>query len=357
VNHGLYIHIPFCARKCPYCGFYSVTDRTCLDAYLKSLLTEIKSLEGNSFDTVYTGGGAPSLLGAELPVLLEKIVSLTGFCGAEFTVEVNPESVTKELMSDLSGLPVSRISVGAQSADDSVLRLLERIHTSERIFAAYDIIRSNTGCDINLDLMYDIPSVDAQTVKRSVKKFIALGPEHISAYSYSPDTGYLTDKASDDSYQTEMVTGILEDAGYMRYEVSNFSIPGHESIHNMKYWRMQPYYGVGAGAHSMVVREGRRVRYSHLPDIETYIADPLEKADVEMYDCKTAALESVVFGLRCVEGVDLLEITEKFGAITNELTDKINVLAGEGLLKCAGNRIKASKKGFLLLDSVMSYLW
>ncbi len=357
MTHGLYIHIPFCAQKCPYCGFYSVTDVSGADAYLNALLTEIKSFGGLPFDTIYVGGGTPSLLGAKLTGFLEEALPWIDYRGGEFTVEVNPESVTKELITGLAGLPVSRISMGAQSTDDNVLKLLGRIHSAGQIFTAYNIIRENIACGINLDLIYDIPTVDAKTIRKSALRLIELKPEHISAYSYSPDTGHLTDRASDDPHQTEMIAGLLESADYRQYEVSNFAIPGHESKHNIKYWNMSPYYGAGAGAHSMLVREGIRLRFRHSPDIEKYINNPAGREDSELYGPQTVVLESVVFGLRRIEGIDLLEIEENFGTIPAELRVKIKTLADEGLLKCEGNRVKVSRKGLLLLDSVMSYLW
>ena len=356
MNHGLYIHIPFCSQKCPYCNFYSTVGLSYQDEYLDALLTEAGSLAGTRFDTIYVGGGTPTFLGVKLTGFLEKIASLTSYSGVEFTVEANPESVSVELIKGLAAIPVSRISMGAQSMNNSALKLLGRIHSVKQTLKAYDIVRENSKCSINLDMMYDIPSVDAKVTENSLKRLIALQPEHISAYSYSAETGYLTDKSAEDPYQTEMAAELLESAGYKRYEVSNYAIPGHESIHNTKYWDMSHYYGIGAGAHSMISCNGKRTRYCHQTDIEKYIKNPLGRDNVEIYDEDKSVIESVLFGLRRLEGIDLIEISEKFGTIPDRVVGKINFLADEGLLRCVGNRVKASPEGLLLLDSVMSYL-
>ncbi|MDR2869382.1 MAG: radical SAM protein, partial [Deferribacteraceae bacterium] len=224
---GLYIHLPFCVKKCPYCGFYSIAKAKddIIAQYLQALLLELRSfdypelsLRATQVDSIYIGGGTPSYLGMRLPSFIEAMLPLIRYnSGAEFTVEMNPESVSAELCRALAELPISRISMGVQSLDNDTLRLLGRAHSAEQARQAYELLRCFTKAAINLDLIYDIPQIPHTNMASSLQELIKLAPEHISAYSYSPDTGYLATEPSHDPYQMEMVTDTLQAAGYIRY--------------------------------------------------------------------------------------------------------------------------------------------
>lgn len=361
MSYGLYIHIPFCAKKCPYCGFYSEvkTDDALVEAYLEAMLAEIASINPLRCDTIYVGGGTPSSLGLKLPAFLHAMLERVEYSGREFTVEVNPESVNMELCSALRDLPLSRVSIGVQSLSDKVLAKLGRAHDAKQAVKAYELLRKSLTVDINMDLIYDIPGVTWAAVERSAGEIVKLSPEHISAYSYSPDTLYLADSASESPKQTGLILELLEKSGYARYEISNFALSGKESAHNMKYWSMEEYLGIGAAAHSMVYTSGGlRRRYCHKGDIKHYMADPLRKDNVEVYSADDAMKESVVFGLRQVAGVDMKYISEFHQkSVESTFLKKIAELADENLLEYSGNNLRATPKGLLLLNSVMEYLW
>lgn len=356
---ALYIHIPFCKSKCPYCGFYSVpsVESSVTDRYLDACIRELASLPPVSYDTIYIGGGTPSHIGAErLSGFISTLLSTIDFAHGEFTIELNPESTSEALLTALDKHPVSRYSIGIQSLNDDVLRLLGRAHSAEQAAQAVRLARQS-GRDINLDLIYDVPGVERNIIIDSMHRIIDAHPSHISAYSYSPDTGYLASEPSADPEQTLLVGLVLQNGGYKRYEISNYSLKGHHSIHNMKYWRMEEYTGIGAGAHSLSLDDDGGLRWSHIADINAYINNPTAKDDTERYNHDELAREGLIFGLRMIGGVNISELECRFAPLPDILKDKIAVLVDKGLLKKEGNNICATKKGLLLLDSVMSFLW
>jgi oxygen-independent coproporphyrinogen-3 oxidase len=287
---------------------------------------------------------------------LEAVLKLILFKGVEFTVEVNPESAKDDFINALKDLPVTRLSIGVQSLNDNVLKLLGRIHSAEDAIALIGKLRK-FSVEVNADIIYDIPGVEYEKVSETLIQLMEFSLEHISAYSYSPDTGYLTASAKDDPSEFLAVEKFLEEKGYLHYEVSNYAQPGFHSKHNIKYWEEREYIGIGAGAHSMIIENGSVYRYSHKPDIENYIKDPIKRDDCELLDNMTVLKEALVFGLRLRNGIDLLEITERYGKLPEEILVKLDFLEKKEMLKCHGGKVAATKKGFLLLDSVTSYLW
>jgi oxygen-independent coproporphyrinogen-3 oxidase len=357
---GLYIHIPFCASKCPYCAFFSkVTDAALFEPYLTACLSEIALFTEKEFDTVYIGGGTPSVLGGErLGGFIRHLLKLINFTGKEFTVEMNPESANKAgFIPALKDLPLTRVSIGVQSLDSGVLKLLGRRHSPEDVLSLTESIRKELNAAVGADIIYDIPGVKTEIITDTLKSITALSLEHISAYSYSPDTGYLTDAASEDPAEFLAVEEFLGARGYQHYEVSNYAKPGFASKHNIKYWTEREYIGIGAGAHSLTAEDGKMCRYSHQPDVESYIKNPIARYNIELLDDMTVLKEALVFGLRMREGADLLEITARYGKLPQETEEKLNFLEKKGMLECRDGRVATTKKGFLLLDSVMSYLW
>jgi oxygen-independent coproporphyrinogen-3 oxidase len=208
-----------------------------------------------------------------------------------------------------------------------------------------------------LDLIYDIPQIPVSSIASSLKELIKLAPEHISAYSYSPDTGYLATEPSHDPYQTEMVTNTLQAEGYLRYELSNYALAGHEAKHNLKYWKMQPYIGIGASAHSMIYdADGAHIRWQH-GELDTYLQNSLRRDGLEQYTREDSLKEALVFGLRQLAGVDLAELSSRYGCLPADLASKVQALCKQGMLIREGEQLRASAKGLLLLNSVMEYLW
>ena len=322
--------------------------------YLDACLIEATAYSGCAFDTVYIGGGTPSSMGGDLlGDFIRKLLGRVNYKGKEFTVEVNPESISEELCVALE--PVSRVSMGIQSFSDKVLRFLGRAHNREKAIAAVELLQKELPQkDLSLDLIYDIPSITWAEIKDSAERLVSFKPSHVSAYSYTDETGWLAEN-NDDPFQTEELVTLFEQAGYLRYEVSNYARPGKESIHNSAYWMGMPYIGIGAGAHSMDETVGRR-RWSHNGDLKHYLSDPLGKDDLQALTTGEALLEDIIFGLRLREGINLLDIQKKYSNIPDTLLLEIEKLKDDGLLE-GETELRATKRGFLLLDTIMARLW
>lgn len=356
---GLYVHIPFCKSKCPYCHFYSSTNGLdSAEACFKGCLQDIRAIKDKSFDTLYFGGGTPSAIP---PMLLEKfikeILSLVCFSGREFTIEANPESVDDEFIAFLKNSPITRVSLGVQSFDDTVLALLGRIHSGERAEKASVAIKK-VGVDLNMDMIFDIPGVSHETIKSTAKKFLSINPDHISAYSYSSqDRDYLTGFDTDQTMFFE-IEKLFTDNGFEKYETSNFSKKGSESLHNKIYWNGGEYLGVGPSAHSMIYDAfGCRIRYSRPASIDEYTKNPLDYDIYEKLDKQTAAKETIITALRTSFGADLEKIEKMFGKIDKNLINNIDRFVNLEMLKWEGKCLKTTSQGAAVLDSLSASLW
>lgn len=353
---GLYIHIPFCNSLCPYCNFYSAKniDDGIKEKYVDALIQEISSLANKQYDTIYIGGGTPSSLHYKLlGRLFDNIIKIIDYKGVEWTVEANPESINDNFLSLIKSSPVSRISLGVQSFDDDVLKLLGRIHNGKKAeIAAQNILL--TGRQLNMDMIYDIPYTDNKKSIWTLYKIISLKPHHISAYSYDcSDTLYLKDGVNEDETIFEEVERICLENGYYKYETSNFSQPDMHSRHNCLYWQGEEYTGVGAAAHSMVLlEENKRKRYNHQESIEEYIKNPYNIENQEIISSSEALLEDIIFGLRMKQGINLYNLEKKFGKIEKSLLNKIEINIKNGLLEREGIWLKTTQKGSLVLESL-----
>ncbi len=283
---GVYIHIPFCARKCVYCDFYSVGARLAdwprlVSALLDEARVRVPELTGAGAkcDTLYIGGGTPSLLPpGEFGRLAAGVLSLTGPV-SEFTVEVNPDDVTGELADAWRGAGVDRVSMGVQSLVDGELRAIGRRHDSRRAREAYDTLRRRFG-NVSLDLMFGLPGQTRRSLRESVAGVIDMRPEHVSVYSLMyeertaltrmRDSGRIDETPEEESAAMFAdITEMLDSAGYEQYEISNYSLPGFRSRHNSAYWSGEPYVGLGPAAHSY---DGLRTRRANAPDVRAYIS-------------------------------------------------------------------------------------
>ncbi len=350
---GLYIHIPFCNNLCPYCSFYSevINDGNIKKAYIAALIKELSYIENKSFNTIYIGGGTPSSLSPELlELLLQNIDNIIDYKGDEFTIEANPESLSNDFINIIKNSSISRVSLGVQSFDDNVLKLLGRIHSAiDAEKAAYKVLNINK--DLNMDLIYDIPYVDNTLSIKSLEKIISINPSHISAYSYDAnDTHYLEGFNTDETLFLE-VEEICEKNGYYKYETSNFACPGKESKHNSLYWQSMEYIGAGTSAHSMVFLEkNKRKRYNHKDNIKEYIKNPLNICNIEIISEEDALMEDIIFGLRMKKGVNIENIEKKFGKINNNLLNKIEEHIKNGLLIRDGVWLKTTQRGSMGLE-------
>ncbi len=354
VEH-LYVHVPFCPRVCPYCAFYVMpADRRrsgpLVDALLEELRYRLRAVELRP-RTIYVGGGTPSALGtADLERLIGGLVGLVGGA-AEFTIEVNPTTLSPEKAGMLRAFGVNRASLGAQSFDPAALATLGRQHGPEKILRTFDILRAAGFANIGLDLIYGVPGQAEPRWWETLQSAVSLGPEHISAYclTYEEDTPFFDRLAAgewvrDEAREAGLFLGTrraLEESGYAAYEVSNFSRPGFESEHNLAYWRGRDYLGVGPSAVSTV--GGRRWRT--VADLGRYLAAAREgdwpEEEVERVDEDLRRRERMMFGLRTREGVG-----------GHGFEDELGELRSAGYAEESCGRWRLTEEGLLRADAV-----
>lgn len=357
-NIGLYIHIPFCEKKCAYCDFYSCipSDRL-LNEYLSSLILQIKQWGGKlnrPIDTIYIGGGTPSLLSDRIIPLIDAIRENFRVCeNAEITAELNP-TFSDGFLRYAKQAGVNRISVGVQSGSDSTLKALGRSHTAYDAQKTVDLARKTGFDNISVDLMIGLPDSSLKSLESDIDFILSLNPQHISAYilKIEQNTKFLKIADSlnlpdDDTvaqhylYMCER----LENAGFEHYEISNFSKPDCESRHNLKYWQCREYLGIGASAHSFL--NGERFYYPR--DIKGFISSPQIISDGN----GGSREEKLMLSLRLKKGVDLTEI---FGEIPQNLLYKISALQKAGYINADLPRISLTDSGMLISNSIITEL-
>ena len=325
---SIYIHVPFCIRKCEYCDFYSLCDLSLRADYVEALIAQIKDFRSEAknklVDTIYFGGGTPSLLsGEEIVRILKTVRSVFRVSDdAEITMEANPGTLDPEKLSAYHAAGVNRLSLGLQSADSGELKRLGRIHTKEEFENSFLLARLEGFQNINVDIMYALPNQTEQTLAATLDYVIALDPDHISFYGLKiePETPFGKDENIEatlpvEDTQADMYLNSvqkLEEAGFLQYEISNFSKPGFECHHNVKNWKCQDYIGFGPAAHSLF--EG--VRFSYKKEIRSFIADPLQRGNlIDDYDEQTKAdiaKQFVMLGFRLRLGIDVAEYAGRF---------------------------------------------
>ena len=325
---GIYIHVPFCRSKCYYCDFCSRTraDEHMLELYTKRLCDDIKNAAlrlGDrcpQADTVYFGGGTPTLLSAaQFERIIKTVERNFGITSeAEMTSEANPKTVDEEKLKNMRAIGINRLSIGVQSIHDSELRILGRNHNSGDTLETLSLARKAGFDNISVDLMYGIPSQTMESFKKSVKGIVMLAPEHISSYCLTIEDGTnfgrrrdsleLPDEDTVADMYADM-SEILQKSGYHKYEISNFSKEGRESRHNLKYWRLDDYLGFGPAAHSCF----DSVRYANSRDIDAYLGGEDITESVEKIEKRERMNEFVMLGMRLADGVCSREFKERFG--------------------------------------------
>ncbi len=355
---GLYIHIPFCERKCSYCDFYSAFyNKDTLAVFLTALKCEIKKWGGRfnrPIDSIYIGGGTPSLLGKEILALTDTIrKSFNVLKDCEFTVEVNP-SLSDDFLQYAKAAGVNRLSVGVQSGCDSTLVALGRTHTALDAVKTVSNARKLGFDNVSVDLMLALPNSNLTTLKKDIEFMLSLNPEHISAYilKIESNTFFAKKQSSlnlpDDDAAAEQylfMCKTLRECGYNHYEISNFERGGNLSYHNMKYWCGQDYLGIGPAAHSFT--DGERFYYPR--DLHSFIKNPQI-----VYDGKGGdTAEQIMLGLRLSQGVDLSRI---YGVIPQTIIDKVLLLEKAGYLKSNLPHIALTDSGMLISNSIITEL-
>lgn len=335
---SLYLHIPFCLSKCPYCDFYSCEPKSGeIDRYVDALCTDLKmsraaygGTEGFStpFTSVFFGGGTPSLLSpSQVANLLDVAANTYGFAAdVEITLEANPGTVTVDSLDGYRSAGVNRLSLGVQSFDDAQLKWLGRQHDSTQALQAVEAARSVGFDRLSIDLMFSLPGQTVQQLKQQCLYVEQLGPEHLSVYGLTieDETPFAHQyqkkmwKMPDDEQYREaflLLHDRLTRLGYSHYEISNYAKPGHECRHNVGYWQRQPYLGVGAGAHSFIGRDWGE-RWACEDSIEAYLHSIHEgvspRTKIEGFDQQQAMFEMVYLLLRCREGVDEVDFQRRY---------------------------------------------
>lgn len=376
---GIYIHVPFCKSRCRYCGFVSTIHNPALeDAYVSALIREIslwtidaagEHMVGNGdVDTIYFGGGTPSVLSRRsVSRLLESCLSSFSVASApEITLEVNPASRSTMDLRALLRAGVNRVSLGIQSLDNEVLRLMGRRHTAEDALKTFRELRTSGFDNISVDIMAGFPGQSRESVTTTTKELLSLSPEHLSLYLLEVKEGTALEasikngeiEAPDDDLQADMyedVRGLTELAGYEHYEIANYSRCGRFSRHNMKYWTDKVYLGLGPGSHGMT---GRR-RYAHVADIKDYCAATARgELPFDSVDELTPAgrlKDALIMGLRLVRGVDLRELSLRYSVdAARFVTETIGDLGLAGLYYRHGDTLALTEKGRLLSNIVFS---
>ncbi len=370
---GLYLHIPFCKQKCDYCDFYSLAgNQDRMEDYLKALTLHLEEVapraEGFTVDSVYIGGGTPSVFGEErlkrLLKTVDKYYHLERHC--ETTVEVNPDSVTPRLLKVLRKGGVNRISMGVQSCHDEELAQINRPHTFAQAQAAVEMIRSAGFTNLNLDLIFGLPDQTMARWQESVEAVLALEPEHLSLYGLTLEEGtplwqrrdQLT--LADGDQQADMYLWAVErlaQAGYDQYEISNFAREGKRSRHNLKYWMSREYVGFGPGAHSDF--GGRR--YSYVRDLERYIDGMLSGGKIvdasELIPFEERGYEYLMLRLRTVTGIDGVEYNRTFRMNFDPLEELLCRYRDQGwAVQEESGRWHFTPQGFLLSNQLIGEL-
>jgi oxygen-independent coproporphyrinogen-3 oxidase len=393
MSAGLYIHIPFCEKRCGYCDFYTLAQReSAIPAYLSALNREIRlysqdpTTKEQSFETLYVGGGTPSLLQAEqIASILDCVLAEFSFVpNPEITIEANPGTVDLEKLKRYRDAGVNRLSLGIQSFQPEELRFLDRIHTVEEAVSSFDNAKKIGFENLSIDLIFALPEQALETWEKNLELAVDLEPNHISAYNltYEDGTPLAVElkngkfKMCSEELQRKMfVTTIeyLEANGFQHYEISNFAKPGYESRHNKKYWDGSPYLGLGTSAHSFV--KGRR--FWNVSNLRKYLTslskDSLPLGGEEYLEGNEACFEKVFLGLRLRQGMDLKTFESEIGIsffdkylptltsffscnfkdrkLVAELTEGTRKLKSR-LLEIEDGFLKLTEEGLLLCDAI-----
>lgn len=358
---GLYVHVPFCVKKCPYCDFYSLPfDEALADRYLTALLREMESRRGVLADTLYLGGGTPVLLGEKrLVQILKKAQDCFSFSG-EATVEANPGAVSPGLLAALREAGYNRLSFGMQSAVGEELGSLGRIHSAQDAAKAVRWAKQAGFSEISVDVMLGIKGQTSQSLANTLAFVEELQVPHVSAYllKIEPGTPYacahMERQVPDEDQAADLYLQAVRELaamGLQQYEISNFARPGHESRHNLKYWRCQEYLGFGPAAHSYFGGK----RFCHPRDLTEYLAS--NGGTIEVTDDAPGGFEeTAMLGLRLAEGVDMPALCARFGREIDPILDAAKPLLQAGLLTLREGRVALTPEGFLLSNAVIGKL-
>ena len=367
---NIYIHYPFCLRKCNYCAFYSVAGQeTKIPLYQTALVREVaslsESLAGYLVQTIYIGGGTPSLLkAAQIDGLITSIRKYLSVAkDVEITLEANPDSLSKRKLVQYKQAGINRLSLGLQTWQDHLLVFLGRSYTHTKFKQIFQCARQVGFDNINVDCIFGFPTQTLKDWQLTLNKVIELSPEHIACYSLELDNnslfGHLNKRGllprCDEILDRNMyhfATKHLKDGGYIHYEISNFAKPGYDCRHNSDFWHQQPYRGLGSGSHSYF----NNTHYRHSDDLLSYIKDPLAIDDLELSP-QLRRSEWIYLHLRLIRGISYTDYGSIFHtSILEDFTENIATLESLKLIKRDTRSVRCTPKGLDLFDSVTSLL-
>ncbi len=370
---GVYIHIPFCASKCGYCDFYSLSGCDHMmpdyqDALIDHIEESAQSLKSYEVDSVYFGGGTPSFYGADRIVEIFNTLKLNGNVrlDSEVTVECNPDSTSLNALKLLRDEGVNRLSLGVQSANNDLLKLIGRRHNFQQVKRSMQDARDAGFENISLDLIYGLPSQSKSDWAETLARIIELHPEHISCYGLKLEEGtpmYERYKGSpilpDDDEQADMyfyAADVLERYGYKQYEISNFAAKGFESKHNLKYWNLDDYMGFGPGAHSCV----GNLRYSFVKDLKQYISGVARGVSIideyRQIDPMERAVEYIMLGMRTSNGISEHDYRTRCQCDWRPIHKVLLAFAEKGWAEKTGDRWHFTVPGYLISNTLIGIL-
>ena len=372
-NAGLYIHIPFCVRKCPYCDFYSETDLALKPRFLKALMDEMERVPhgGLCFDTLYIGGGTPSVCESDEigQLITNAFQSFKILPDSEISIEINPGTVTLEQLKGFRKAGINRLNIGVQSFQQTHLDFLGRIHSAEEVGQALHLVRQAAFDNFGIDLIYGLPGQSEKDWLLDLQQALEYQPAHLSCYMLTIENGTpmksdlkrgrfeaLSEDGIRELFETTIV--FLEDNGFFQYEISNFTRleadrDANISKHNLKYWTLAPYIGLGPSAHSYIESQ----RSWNVSDLDLYIrkieSGELPVGGKELLTLEQQRMEAIYLGLRMTRGIDLAAFKKKFGINFIETFEKlIASLEKDNHLKVTKSRCAVTKKGRAFLDSI-----
>ena len=357
-SKALYIHIPFCEHLCDYCDFTKLQYFTIFaKPYLDHLEKEIPNYQINhQLETIYVGGGTPTVLEDDLFVKLLEIIKPYSVGVLEYTFECNPESLSDFKLKKMKEYGVNRLSIGVESTNDEILKSINRHHSYEDVKNAVLRAKSYDFDNINVDLILGLPGSDIAQLKFDLENIISLNIQHLSCYSLTvhPNTVFflkrIEEPNSDEGRQYyDVVHSFMKDHGFIHYEVSNWCLPNHESRHNYAYWKNEQYYGVGLGASGYL----GNIRYTNTRSINEYLKDNYV-ASKEIVDKKDDIEYQIMLNLRTIEGINLLDFKDKFGFdLLEQKEAQIKKFISSHLLILKDNHLIPTYEGMMILDSII----
>jgi len=371
---GIYIHIPFCKQACYYCDFHFSTNQTQRKELIHSISSELDLqkdyLQGERIETIYFGGGTPSVLsGKELDLIFNSIYKHYSVTPSpEITLEANPDDLSKEKITTLKDSGVNRVSLGVQSFDDRVLKFLNRAHTGKDAFICVDLLRDEGIDNLSIDLIHSIPGQDEHQLIQNLEKIIALAPQHISVYSLTIEEKTVFGKwaargqlkmveENFSASQFELVMDVLTESGYQHYEISNFCLPGFASRHNSSYWQQKKYLGVGPSAHSFD-GDSRQFNVSNNHMYMKSLHEGKITFEKEILTRENKINEYIFTSLRTSRGCDLLYLKSKWDYDLKKINlVYIQSLLSEGYIALYDETLILTRKGKLLADKISADLF